>query len=185
MDDGMDGNKLTLEPVEEATPSAPLNDKGIPDSIDLKADNIIKNYVILAMGTGLIPSAVIDVVGITALEVKMIGDLAKVYEFPVPQRLVRYKILISLIGSLGPVYLSVRMHSALKSVPLIGHAVYVGMLSITGGAAMYAVGKAFQRHYETGGTFLSSSNAVLRKFFREKYDEGKKIVPGYAAQAAS
>jgi hypothetical protein len=168
-------NKLTPEQVEDS--------ERFPDVIKLKADNIIKDYVILAMGTGLIPSALIDVVGITALEVKMIGDLAKVYAFPVPRRLVRYKILISLIGSLGPVYLSIRMHSALKSVPLIGHAVYVGMLSVTGGAAMYAVGKAFQRHYESGGTFLSSRNSVLRKFFRNKYDEGKKIVPGYVAQA--
>ena len=162
----------------------PCDDITVHDTRRLAADNVIKNYVILAMGTGLIPSAIIDVVGITALEVKMIGDLARVYDFPVPHKLVRYKILISLIGSIAPVYLSVKMHSALKSVPLIGHAAYVGMLSITGGAAMYAVGKTFQQHYESGGTFLSSENSVLKKFFKEKYQEGKKAVPDYAQQPA-
>jgi len=151
----------------------------------LLADNIIKNYVIMAMGTGLIPSSIIDIVGITALEVKMIGDLARVYRFPVPRRLVCYKILISLIGSIGPVYFSSKMHSALKSVPLIGHAVYVGMLSLTGGAAMYAVGKTFQKHYESGGTFLSSENSVLKKFFKEKYQEGKTAVAEYAGSMES
>ena len=151
----------------------------IPGDKRLKADNIIKNYVILAMSAGLIPSALIDIVAITALEVKMIGDLAMAYDFPVPYRLVCYKILISLIGSIGPVYLTIKMHAALKSVPLIGHAVYVGMMSITGGAAIYAVGKIFQMHFESGGTFLSSENSVLRNYFQQKYQEGKKVVPGY------
>lgn len=168
----------------EPSLSPPVNDDAATlDRKKLIADNTIKNYVILAMGTGLIPSSIVDVVAITALEVKMIGDLARVYDFPVPHRLVRYKILISLIGSIGPVYLSVKMHSALKSVPLIGHAVYVGMLSITGGAAMYAVGKIFQRHYESGGTFLSSENSVLRNYFQEKYQEGKKVAPDYTGSA--
>ena len=147
----------------------------------LLADNTIKNYVILAMGTGLIPSSIVDIVGITALEVKMIGDLARIYDFPTPHRLVRYKILISLIGSIGPVYLSGKMHAALKILPLVGHAVYVGMLSITGGAAVYAVGKTFQRHYESGGTFLSSRNSALKKFFKEKYQEGKVVASNCAA----
>ena len=72
------------------------------------------------------------------------------------------------------------MHAALKSVPLIGHAVYIGMMSVTGGAAMYVVGKIFQTHFESGGTFLSSENSVLRNYFQQKYQEGKKVAPGYA-----
>jgi uncharacterized protein (DUF697 family) len=189
-----DGNKKSImhqsnttpETVPGQEPSLSLRDAdvAISEKKRLIADNTIKNYVILAMGTGLIPSSLIDIVAITGLEVKMIGDLAHVYDFPIPHRLVRYKILISLLGSLGPVYLSVKMHAALKSVPLIGHAVYVGMLSITGGAAMYAVGKTFQRHYESGGTFLSSGNSVLKNFFQEKYQEGKKVVPGYGRPEA-
>ncbi|MFH0997747.1 MAG: DUF697 domain-containing protein [Pseudomonadota bacterium] len=178
-------NQDNTKTVTDNEPSLllPVDDAAISDKKRLEADNTIKNYIILAMGTGLIPSALVDIVAITALEVKMIGDLARVYDFPIPYRLVRYKILISLIGSIGPVYLSAKMHAALKSVPLIGHAVYVGMLSITGGAAMYAVGKIFQKHYESGGTFLSSENSILRNYFREKYQEGKKIVPGYAHPA--
>jgi len=172
-------------PNNEASSAAPIDDATIFEKRRLVADNTIKSYVILAMGTGLIPSALVDIAAITALEVKMIGDLARVYDFPVPHRLVRYKVLISLIGSIGPVYLSIKMHAALKSLPLIGYAVYVGMLSITGGAAIYAVGKIFQRHYESGGTFLSSENPVLRNHFRKKYREGKEIVPELAKSAVS
>jgi len=152
----------------------------VTDEMRLAAGNVIKKYVILSMGAGLIPSALFDVVAITVFEVMMIGDLARVYDFPVPHRLVRYKILISLIGSLGSVYLSIKMHSALKDVPLMGYTFTAGMLSITGGAAVYAVGKIFQRHYESGGTFLSSDNTVLKNYFKEKYREGRQVVPGYA-----
>ncbi|MBM9616822.1 DUF697 domain-containing protein [Desulfobulbus rhabdoformis] len=135
-----------------------------------KADQCIKNYVIVAIGLGVLPSALVNTASVIALEVKMIGDLAKIYNFPVPTKLVVYKMLISLAGSLGAVYLTVKFRVAFKGIPLLGHAVYVGTMSVAGGAAMYAVGKIFQEHYESGGTFLSSDNSLLKKFFKEKFD---------------
>ena len=168
--------------VEKAPAGEP--EEQIPEIVDLKGENCIKNHVIAAMGIGLVPSALLDVVGITAIEVKMIMDLARIYDFPVPNKLVAYKVLISLIGSIAPVYFSTRMHSALKGVPLVGHAVYVGLLSATGGAAVYAVGKIFQKHYQSGGTFLSKDNSYIREYFKEKYAEGKQAVKGYAAGGA-
>ncbi|HLA35391.1 MAG TPA: DUF697 domain-containing protein [Rhodocyclaceae bacterium] len=149
----------------------------------LEADICIKNHVIAAMGLGLIPSVLVDIVGVTGVEVKMIRDLAVIYRFPVPTKLVAYKVLISLIGSIGPLYFAAKMHSAMKGVPLLGHAVYVGFLSLSSGVAVYAVGKIFQEHYESGGTFLSSDNSVLRKFFKEKHKEGRGVVPTWVAQA--
>lgn len=159
---------------------ATLLEPEIDETIPLRAENCIKNHVIAAMGIGLIPSAAVDVVGITAIEIKMIRSLAHLYRFPVPHKLVAIKVLISLIGSIGPVYVSVKMHSALKGVPLVGYAVYVGLLSITGGAAVYAVGKIFQAHFESGGTFLSKDNKYIRDYFDKKYTEGKQAVKGYA-----
>jgi uncharacterized protein (DUF697 family) len=168
--------------IDRSEASLPASEDAVED-LDTKrrdADLCIKNYVILAMGAGLLPSALVNVVVVTGLEVKMIGSLAEVYEFPVPKKLILYKVLISLIGSLGSVYVSIRSRLALKGVPLLGHAVYVGMMSIAGAAAMYAVGKIFQKHYESGGTFLSSENSILRSYFKEKYEEGKRVVPTFA-----
>jgi len=169
------------KPIPAPPPGYPL----LSEQRKLKAENIIRNYVIAGMGTGLIPSVLVDLVAITALEVKMIGDLARVYDFPVPHRLVRYKVLISLLGSIGSVYLTIKLHDVLKGVPLLGYAAYVGMMSVTGGAAIYAVGKIFQRHYESGGTFLGSGNPALKDYFQEKFREGKEVVPAYAKPAAS
>ena len=168
---------VNIEPVIIVPKETPLKHE-INEITPFRAENCIKNHVIAAMGIGLIPSAAVDVVAIAAIEVKMIRDLAHIYSFPVPNKLVAIKILISLIGSIGPVYVSIKMHSALKGVPLVGHAVYVGLLSITGGAAVYAVGKIFQAHYESGGTFLSKDNAYIRDYFKKKYKEGKLVVMG-------
>jgi uncharacterized protein (DUF697 family) len=170
---------VSIEPVTMMPQEAPLEPE-IDETISLRAENCIKNHVFAAMGIGFIPSAAVDVVGITAIEIKMIRNLAHIYSFPVPHKLVAIKVLISLIGSIGPVYVSVKMHSVLKGVPLLGYAVYAGLLSITGGAAVYAVGKIFQAHFESGGTFLSKDNKYIRDYFNEKYTEGKQTVKGYA-----
>lgn len=132
------------------------------------------------MGIGLLPLPLVEMVGIITIEVKMIRDLAKAYDFPVPHKLVAYKILVTLMGSIGPVYFSAKMHTVLKSVPLLSYTLSAGMLSISDGAAVYAVGKIFQKHYESGGTFLSSDNEILNNFFKKMFREGKKVVPTYA-----
>lgn len=152
---------------------------------DLAAENCIKKYVLFGIGAGLIPAPLVDAVAITALEISMIGDLAAIYEFPVPHRLVSYKVLISLIGSIGPIYLATKVNSAIKAVPFIGHALYFGIMSFTGGASVYAVGKLFQKHFVSGGTFLSGDPTGIRSFFREKFAEGKALAPTLVPKRAS
>ncbi len=151
----------------------------------LKADSIIKNHIIMAMTAGLIPSPVVDMLAVAAIEVSMIAKLAKAYEFPVPRDLVAYKVFVALAGGIGPAYLSVKFHSLVKALPLVGHAVYVGSLSLSGGISVYAVGKIFQKHFENGGTFLSSDNAVIKRFFSEKQAEGITAVPAMLKPSAS
>lgn len=152
-----------------------------PASPSLLADDIIKTHVILGMTAGVIPfPLIVDMIAVTGIELLMITKLARAYSFPVPTRLVTYKILISILGGIGPVFLSVNFNSWIKGLPLAGHLLYAGTLSISGGASVYAVGKLFQKHFESGGTFLSSNNATLKHYFTEKYQEGKKIIPTWA-----
>jgi uncharacterized protein (DUF697 family) len=151
----------------------------------LDADNIIKNHVILAMSAGLIPSPIVDMLAVTLIEVNMIAKLAKAYSFPTPHRLVTYKVLVALAGGVVPVWLGFKFHGLVKNLPLIGHAIYLGTLSISGGASVYAVGKLFQKHFESGGTFLTGQNAILKHYFQEKHQEGKTLVPQMLRDAAS
>lgn len=149
----------------------------------LRADLCIKNHVIAAMGVGLVPSFVVELVGVTGIEIKMIRDLARVYDFPVPHKLIAYKVLISLIASVAPFYAAARLKSAVKGVPVVGHAAYVGFLSAASGAAVYAVGKIFQKHYESGGTFLGRDKETLQSSFKQELENGKKLAPAYVLEA--
>lgn len=177
-------NDVSSETASQEFEAETVENACISESVRLRADNCIKNHVIAAMGVGLVPAVVVDVVGITGIEVKMIRDLARINNFPVPNKLMAYKVLLALMGSIGLVYFSSKVNTLLKGVPLVGYAVYVGMLSVAGGAAVYAVGKIFQKHYESGGTFLSKDNEVIREYFRQKNEEGKQVVKEYLKEAA-
>lgn len=151
----------------------------------LKADVCIKNHVIAAMGVALVPSFFIELTGVSGIEVSMIVALARIYDFPIPNRLIAYKVLLSLVLSLGPIYLATRLNSATKLLPLAGHAAYYGTLSFTNAAAVYAVGKVFQLHFESGGQFLSQNNSVLRSIFKQHMDEGRQQIPALMAEAGT
>lgn len=151
------------------------------------ADRIITNHALIAFGAGFVPLPLIfEMAAVTCLEINMIAALAKAYDYPVPHRLVIGKILVSILGGLGPAYISAKFNSAVSHLPLIGQIAYFSMLSVTGAASVYAVGKVFQKHFESGGTFLNSGRSVLRAYFREQQKEGRAVLskPGRAAADA-
>lgn len=143
----------------------------------LQAEICIRNHMIAAMGVGLVPFFLVELVGVTSIEVKMIRDLALIYNFPVPSKLISYKILISLIGTITPIYIAGKLQSVTKMIPLVGHTTYAAFLAVGNGAAVYAVGKIFQKHYESGGVFLGGSADSVKKYYEKKYEEGKRVVP--------
>ena len=148
----------------------------------LKADACIKNHVIAAMGVALVPSFFIELSGVTGIEVSLIMDLANIYGFPIPNRLIAYKILLSLILTLGPLYLIIRLRPAIKMVPVAGQAAYFGLVSFTNAATVYAIGKIFQLHFESGGKLLSKDNSVLRRIFKQQYENGKQRITEYKTE---
>ncbi len=147
------------------------------------ANRCIREYLVASGGAGFIFSPLLNALAIAALEVQMITELAGIYQFPVPKKLVIYKILISLMGSIGPIYFSTQLLGAAAGMTPIGCVSYVLLMGGSGAAFVYAVGKVFQKHFESGGTFLSSDNEAVASYFRERYEEGKSLVPGILASA--
>ncbi len=147
---------------------------------DKKADEIIKTYSLVAMGFGLIPTPLVDFAAVLALELKMIQELAENCEFTFPRRQVFFKMVISLAGVIAPLYFVQRYKNLIKAVPGIGHAMTVALV-LTNGASVYAVGKVFQKHFESGGTFLSCDETLIREYFAKKYEEGKRRLPRWTA----
>lgn len=147
------------------------------------ADRCVREWVLTSVVMGLAPNPLFDAVSVAAMEVNMITELARIYNFPTPRKLVVYKVLLSLAASIGPVYVSMQILRAATSLTLVGYAASVLTMGATNAISVYAVGKVFQKHFESGGTFLSSHNRVVTGFFRDRYAEGKKVVPEYVATA--
>ncbi|QEP42239.1 DUF697 domain-containing protein [Ectothiorhodospiraceae bacterium BW-2] len=150
-----------------------------------KARGVIKKYTLIAAGCGTIPVPIIDAAAVASLEIMMIDELAETYHRPFPGRLALIKALMSLIGSLGPIYLAHHSQSAVKGVPLVGHLISATLLSTTNAVAVYAVGRVFQLHFESGETLLSRDNQTLRRLFQRQQREGREQLPQLLASTAS
>jgi len=153
-----------------------------PSMID-SGNEIINKYTLIAAGVGVIPSPMVNSVGIAVMEIAMIDEMAKNYKFDFPTKPALVKAFISLVSSIGPVYLAMKSRSAVSAVPIVGRLLSTGIYSMAGAISVYAVGKIFQRHFESGGETLSMDNAFLRKIFKEAYQEGKEKLPKMIAQS--
>lgn len=155
----------TIEEVEEV--------EVVVDKL-AKGRKIIKNRVIASVGLGLIPIPLVDVVGLTGVQLEMLSKLSRLYEIPF-RKDVGKSIIASLIGSVLPVSVTPAVMSLLKAVPIIGQTTSVLTMSVLGGATTYAVGKVFVQHFEAGGTFLDFDPEAMRKYFAEQFEQGKKV----------
>lgn len=154
----------------------------ITRSMSEEGNAIINRYTLVAAGVGVLPSPTINSVGIAAMELVMIDDLARNYNFPFPTKLAAVKILVSVIGSIGPVYFALKSKAAVSAIPLVGHLIASSIYSLTGAISVYAVGKLFQRHFESGGTLLSKDNKYLKNAFKQEFEKGSTEVPQLIAQ---
>jgi len=136
---------------------------------------IVNRNMYWSMGIGLIPVPWLDWIGIAGFQIRMLKQLADLYEIPFSQNRVR-NILVPLIGGLGSVFLGNWLsRSFLKSIPIVNGIIGITSTSLSAGALSYAIGKVFIQHFESGGTFLTFDPQKVRNYFRQQYEEGYKL----------
>ena len=139
-----------------------------------QGERIIRNHMLTAMGVGLIPLPVIDMVAITGVQLNMLRRLSNTYEVPFTEHKVK-NILTSLVGGGSVVPLGGTLISLVKMIPGIGQAVGSVTMPITAGAVTYAVGKVFHQHFASGGTFLTFDPDKVREYYARMLEEGKAV----------
>ncbi len=144
---------------------------------DKDADKILRNHVLGAMGVGLIPMPLVDLVALTGVQVNMLRKLAKTYNIPFSQDKVK-NLLASLIGGSIPVTFSNAVASLIKSIPVIGQTTGAVAMPILAGATTYAVGRVFVQHFASGGTFLNFDPEAVRDYYEAMFKEGEKVASG-------
>ncbi len=143
-----------------------------------KADSTIKTHIGLSMGAGFIPLPVADILAVTAIQLDMIRQLARIYDVDFKET--QGKAIVSALTGSSLARIGARV--AIKLIPGIGSLVGGVAMSVFSGAATYAIGEVFKKHFETGGTFLDFDTDRLKKLYDEKFEKGKKVAEEVAKE---
>jgi uncharacterized protein (DUF697 family) len=139
---------------------------------ETQARETVKRYMYWSMGAGLIPIPVVDLAAVTAIQLKMIGDLAKQYGLKFSRESGK-AVLGSLTGGAGSAVAGPMAASAAKGIPVIGQAAGAAAMPAVAGASTYAVGKVFIQHFESGGTFLDFDPDRVRAHYAQELEKAK------------
>jgi uncharacterized protein (DUF697 family) len=146
-----------------------------PDSVDVKRDqmaaDLVERYTAWAAAAGVIPVPLVDVAAIGGVQVKMLRELAKIYDVEFSENLGK-SIMGTLLGAIVPAGVasaaSAGVMSALKFVPIVGTVISSIAMPACSAAATYALGKVFILHFASGGTLLDFNPKEYREFMREQ-----------------
>jgi len=138
-----------------------------------EAQNIVKGNVVTAIGSGLIPIPIFDIISLTNIQFHMIQTLSEHYEIPIDN--ISRSLVTSLISGALPVVSMLGLGSLIKSIPGIGSLAGSGSVAVLSGAISYAVGQVFIRHFEQGGTLNDFNPASAKIYFSEQLKAGQLV----------
>ena len=154
--------------VKEVTPD--------PEARLMKADAIIHRNVLWALGAGVVPIPLADVLAVSAVQVKQLKELSALYGVTFREDLAK-KLVGSLLVGIGGVGVGAALGMSLaKLIPVVGTALGIVSVPVTSGAFTHAIGRVFVMHFESGGTFLDFDPHRMREHFRREFEGAKEKV---------
>ncbi len=135
---------------------------------DTRATEAIKKYSLYSAGAGLIPMPLVDFAAISAIQLKMLKQVAEIYGIAFDTERAR-SIVAALIGGLAGTSLGYGLgRNLLKAVPVFGPVLGGFSVSAMGGAVSWAVGRVFMQHFASGGTLLDFDPDAMRQHFKSE-----------------
>ena len=146
----------------------------------LSGESKIKTYVIASVTASIVPVPLFDIAAVTAIQLRMIQKLSQLYGTPFSESAVRNVITALAGGVLGYGVGAAVAISLTKAIPGVGWMLgMVSMPAIAGGST-YAIGRAYLKHFEEGGSVFDFDVESMRSYYDEQFEKGKKL----AAEAA-
>jgi uncharacterized protein (DUF697 family) len=138
-----------------------------PVERDVLASRLVDHFAVWSGVAGLIPVPIVDFVAVGGLQVQMLRRLSQTYEVPFNEN--RGKSLIAaLAGALLPLTSTVGIFSTVKAVPIVGSIIGELAMPLLSAGATYAIGQAFIKHFESGGTLLDFNPPDYREFVKSQ-----------------
>ena len=166
--------KSTASTVPSSTESIPVEPR------DEVASRLVDRFAIWSGVAGLIPMPFVDAAAVGGVQVQMLRRVSQIYEVPFSEN--RGKALIAaLAGALLPSTSTIGIYSTVKAVPFLGTIVGGLAMPVLSAGATYAIGQAFIKHFESGGTLLDFNPPDYRELVksqREMWDTRVKRFTG-------
>ena len=115
-----------------------------------------KNYA--AMG-GLVPLPVVNIAGITAINLRMVKQLSELYQVPFERDRTR-SLIVGLIGGAVPTGVGAATSSTLMWIVPGGMLLAVGATALTAGALTRGIGLVFIDSFESGALSQSQRHSL-------------------------
>ena len=136
-----------------------------------RAHSLVQNYVLASASIALVPVPLLDLAGITAVQVKLVHGLAKHYDVPFKENIAK-SLVAALLSGASSVLLVKGLVSLAKAIPVLG-TLAGGSIAISGASVTYAVGEVFIRHFESGGTLLDFDPKQVKDLFQRLLKKDK------------
>ncbi len=133
-----------------------------------EAHRVVKQYMLGALGVGVVPFPVVDLAVLSGIQLKMLHSLARIYEVEFSRQLGK-SLIASLAGGGGSLALCGLVSPVGRVLGMAGMAGY-------GGASTYAIGRVFIQDLESGGTFLTLDPAKVEHYYAQQFEIGKTEV---------
>ena len=154
------------------------------DSREEEAKSLVNNHVLGAMGIGLIPIPIADLIALSALQMKMLSSLSNHYDQSFRKDLGK-SVISSLLGGVLPIAITPILLSFVKMIPIIGQTAGAVTMPVTNGAITYAIGSVFIQHFELGGTLLDFDAEKVREQVKEEFEKGKEVATELSDKSTS
>ncbi len=131
----------------------------------------IGDHVIYAMGAAAVPVPLVDLAGVTAVQLHLVHDLADIYGTD-------FEVLSAraIISALAGASLPRAGASAVKAIPGAGWLVGALTQVALSGATTYALGNVFRRHFEENGELHELEVERVREDYDRDLMRGRRTI---------
>lgn len=137
---------------------------------------IIHSHVAWAVGAGLVPVPLLDMIAVAYIQLDMLKQLATAHR--VSYRESDGKVFVAALTGTAGAQLAA---NAIKLIPGVGSVLGGVSMSIMSGASTYALGHVAAHHFSHSGTLDSIDMASAKRAYEEALEKGKEV----AKRAAS
>lgn len=135
-----------------------------------KSSEIIKSHVGYSLGAALVPFPGADLLAVSAVQLNMLRQMAKLYQVSFMDSLGQNIISAVVGGSAARIGASL-----VKAIPGVGTIIGELSMPVLSGASTWALGRVVAKHLAKGGTLEDMDLKLARKSYKDEVEEGKKV----------